>query len=108
MLFRQKMENKNLIPESKDNCVSKSRKDLEWERELYEMLTEDISGWPNQYDLWLEKDLEDKEISEWEREMYEESEREFYGVSREDIIEEDLDSLDPWETDWFVFWPEDS
>jgi len=101
------MENSNLSLENRDISVPKSRKDQELEREIYEMLTEDISGRPNRRDLCLQKELEDKDILEWERELREKVERDLYGIPTEDITEENFDSLNPGESDWIVFGPED-
>ena len=96
------MENSNLSLENRGISVPKSRKDRELEREIYEMLTEDISGRPNRRDLCLQKELEDKDILEWERELREKVERDLYGeVFCEDSPEIEYDLSDYEENDEF-------
>ena len=79
MVYSQKMENKNLTLENGGNAVPMTIKDHELERELYEMMTENIPIWPSRYDLWFEEDSIDNDISKMERALYEKLERELYG-----------------------------
>jgi hypothetical protein len=96
------MENKNLTLENGENTVPKTKKDYELERELYAMMTENIPIRPNRYDLWLEEDAIDNDISRMERELREKLEREFYGeVFCEDSSEIEYDLSDYEENDEF-------
>lgn len=96
------MENKNLTLENRENTVLKTKKDYELERELYAMMTENIPICPNRYDLWLEEDAIDDDISRMERELREKLEREFYGeVFCEDSPEIEYDLSDYEENDEF-------